>query len=137
MQILGVNNTNNNLCFGTRVLVRPGTKEIIEKSKVKKEIFKQIENLKKNGIDDFLILSHNETKEAKPYINAEIVEFIDNNCYMNIHTYSSSLEEKQDETIDNYLDIDKLYKASKEKMTKTGIITKQIFATFIHEYQEM
>ena len=94
-------------------------------------------NLKSNGIDDFLILSHNETKESIPYINAEIVEFIDNNCYMNIHTYSSPLEEKQDETIKSYLDIDKLYKASKEKMTKTGMITKQIFETFIHEYQEM
>ena len=56
---------------------------------------------------------------------------------MNIHTFSSSLEEKQDETIKSYLDIDKLYKASKEKMTKTCMITKQIFETFIHEYQEM
>ena len=46
MQIRGGNEIYNNTKFGTNVLLRPETKELIEKSNAKEQIYQQITNLK-------------------------------------------------------------------------------------------
>lgn len=127
---------SNQQNFGTRVLMRPGTKEIIEKSKAKKEIFKQVENLKNNGVDDFLILSHNEVKSV-PHINAEIVEFIGEKCHINSFSKGYPLLEMVSKGERKYLNIESVYKLSKVKMVEVGMITRNLFDTMLHEYQEI
>jgi len=137
VQTQGINDIYNNLTFGTKVLMQPGTKEILEKSKAKKEIFKQIDKLKKNGVNDILIIDHNKNNNTVPYINAEIIEFIEDKCFMNARTYGDYLEKIQDNGQKVILNIVDLYSKSKEKMIQAGLVTKSMFDTILHEYQEI
>ena len=128
----------NQQTFGTKVLARPAAKEIIETSKAKDTMLKQIEQLKNNGVDDFLILNCDGIKDTgKVYINAEIVEFIKNDCYINSFSPSDYLEKEQNNEQSRFLDINNLYLKAKEKMVQANLATKNLFDTLIHEYQEM
>lgn len=138
MKIQGVNNINNNPSFGTKVLVRPAVKETIEKSKAKKEIYMQIENLKKNGVKDFLVLgcSKNGNKDEVS-ISAEVVEFVNDRCFRNILPKNSVFKNEQKSGEINFLDINAMYKLLKDDMVEVGSVTKNMLDTLLHEYQEL
>jgi len=129
---------SNQQTFGTRVLMGPSSKEIIVKSPAKKEIFSQIENIKKNGTNDFLILGASlDEMSKKVYINAEIFEFIDNKFYVSAFDNGSPLEKKSENGQKRYLDINVLYQSAKKNMIEYGKVTKDMFDSILHEYQEM
>jgi hypothetical protein len=134
----GVNNINNNPSFGTKVLVRPAVKETIEKSKAKKEIYMQIENLKKNGVKDFLVLGCSKNgNKGEVSISAEVVEFANDKCYRNIFPQNSVFKNEQKSDKINFWDINSTYDLLKDNMVEVGSVTKNILDTLLHEYQEL
>lgn len=136
MQIQSTNNISNP-GFGTRVLMNPGTKEIVESSKAKREIYNQIAQLKKNGVNDFLILCGDRNKDNKVSINSEVVEFNDDKCFINSMAQSDFIEKKLPDGEKEYINIINLYKLSKEKMVPIRMLTKNLFDTLLHKYQEI
>ena len=106
----------------------------MKKKGADKKLFRQIEQLKNNGVTDFFIISHSiNPKDKKICINAEAVEFIEDKCFIDSLAQNGSLEE----IIESKLTLNTLYNLSKEKMVQINIFTKNLFAKILHEYQEM
>lgn len=110
----------NQINFGTRVYFEPGTKDILLNSNAKRKIKSHINKLESNGINDELVLRHEEDKVlgTMTCIRGTVFEKRGRNIYKTPYGYVEALESpvynrKLDTTTHEYANILRLYKEAK------------------------
>ena len=92
MRVLTVNNQNKNLSFGTKVIIKRPTRQLLQTfpKEVKDNIYAQRRALMLNGVDDVLTISHDNNDigyKGQPFLRGWVNFVCDNVKYRTIQNF--------------------------------------------------